>query len=242
MTTFAARLKKSEFEARIFVSLSIVAAVTVPSLVLFRDVPAIIVLAGSLIGLDAGTAQSAGFGTVGAVLACCTILRMWAGSLLTPERVMAFRVQVDALDTRGPYRLVRNPIYLADFVAMCSFALCLPPSGLVMPILFYLHYTRIIQYEEISLAARFNEAYAAYADQVPRLLPRLRHGGHLPLALREFGFNAHGVRHNALYVLFIPGFCVAAVTHDFLHAVLIGLPGVFDWAIIHTVIGTRHRT
>lgn len=242
MTTFASRLKKSEFEARIFVSLSIVATVTVPSLVLFPKVPAMIVVAGVFVGMDPGTALKAGFVFVAAILAWCTLLRMWAGSILTPERVMAFKIQVDALDTRGPYRLVRNPIYLADFIAMCSFALCLPATGLVMPVLFYLHYVRIIQYEEISLAERFGEAYGAYADQVPRLVPRPRQCLRLPLALREFRLTAHGVRHNALYVLFIPGFCVAAATNEFLHAALIGLPGVIDWAVVHTIIGTRRHT
>ncbi len=46
-----------------------------------------------------------------------------------------------------------------------------------------------------------------------------------------------GLRHNALYMLFIPGYLVAALEQDFLYAVLIGLPGVIDWAIVHTRIG-----
>lgn len=242
MTTLASRLKKSEFEARIFVSLGIVTAVTVPSLVLFRDSPSMVVLAGLVVGMDQDVALTAGFVLVGAILALCSLFRIWAGSILTPERVMAFKIQIDRLDTRGPYRIVRNPIYLADFVAMCSFALCLPPTGLVMPLLFYLHYVRIIQYEETSLARRFGEAYRTYAGEVPRLLPLLHHWRELPTALGEFRLTAHGARHNALYLLFIPGFCVAAATHEFLHAVVIGLPGVIDWAVVHTVVGTRPRS
>jgi S-adenosylmethionine-diacylglycerol 3-amino-3-carboxypropyl transferase len=47
-----------------------------------------------------------------------------------------------------------------------------------------------------------------------------------------------GFRHNALYLLFIPGFVVAALSGRLLWAVIIGLPAVIDWAIIHTKIGT----
>jgi protein-S-isoprenylcysteine O-methyltransferase Ste14 len=241
MSTLTARLKKSEFEARIFVSLGIVAAVTLPSLLLFRDAPSPFVIAGALRGADAGTATSWGYGIVAAFLALLSIFRMWAGSILTPQRVMAFKIQVDQLNTEGPYRIVRNPIYLADLSAMCAFALCLPWIGLVMPVLFALHYSSIIRYEEVSLSARYGEAYSTYSGEVPRLLPSPRRLAILPVALREFRLTPSGVRHNALFALFVPGMCVAAYSQNFLHALLIGLPGVIDWAVIHTVIGTRKR-
>lgn len=239
MSTLAAKLKKSEFEARIFVSLGIVAVVTLPSLLLFRDTPSLFVIAGALLGADAGTALSWGYGIVAAFLAVCSIFRMWAGSILTPERVMAFKIQVDKLNTEGPYRIVRNPIYLADLSAMCAFALCLPWVGLVMPVLFYFHYVRIIQYEEVSLSARYGEAYREYSAEVPRLLPSPTRIAIVPAALREFRLTPSGFRHNALFILFVPGMFVAAFTQNFLHALVIGLPGVIDWAVIHTVIGTR---
>lgn len=241
MSAFAARVKKSEFEARIFVSLGIVAAVSLPSLLIFKDTPSLVVIAGALLGSDAGTAVSTGYGGIAAILAACSVFRMWAGSILTPERVMAFTIQVDQLNTEGPYKFVRNPIYLADLSAMCAFALCLPWVSLVMPVLFYFHYLRIIQYEEVSLSARFGEAYRTYAVNVPRLLPGPRQLRSMPAALREFRLTPNGFRHNALFVFFVPGFCVAASTQNLLHALLIGLPGVLDWAVIHTIIGTRKR-
>jgi S-adenosylmethionine-diacylglycerol 3-amino-3-carboxypropyl transferase len=51
--------------------------------------------------------------------------------------------------------------------------------------------------------------------------------------------NADGLRHNALYTLFVPGFIAAAVTDNLLLALLIGFPGVIDWAVVHTRIGTK---
>jgi protein-S-isoprenylcysteine O-methyltransferase Ste14 len=241
MSTLTARLKKSEFEARIFVSLGIVAVVTIPSLLLFKESPSALVVAGALAGLDAARSVTAGYIVVALILAACSLFRMWAGSILTPERVMAFKIQTDQLNREGPYRLVRNPIYLADYCAMCAFGLCLPWVGLVMPALFYLHYVSIIRYEEVSLRSRFGESYRQYEADVPRLLPSARQIRELPAALREFCLTPTGFRHNALYVLFVPGFCVAAYTQNFLYALFIGLPGVFDWAIIHTVIGTRKK-
>jgi protein-S-isoprenylcysteine O-methyltransferase Ste14 len=241
MSTLAARLKKSEFEARIFVSLGIVAAVTFPSLLLFSDTPTIFAIGGALVGCEAGTAVSAGYLIVAACLTACSVFRMWAGSILTAERVMAFKIQVDRLNREGPYRIVRNPIYLADFCAMCAFGLCLPWVGFLLPVLFYFHYISIIRYEERSLAARFGIAYGQYAEVVPRLLPSFRQIRTLPQALREFSLTPNGIRHNALFLLFVPGFVVAAHTLNFLHAVIIGLPGVIDWAVVHTIIGTRKR-
>lgn len=242
MSTLAMQLKKTEFEARIFVSLTIVAAVTVPALTLFKDAPSVITLVGALLGAEGETSISYGYVIIAGCLAVCSVFRMWAGSILTPERVMAFKVQVDQLLTEGPYRIVRNPIYLADLCAMGSFALCLPWVGLVMPVLFGFHYVRIIQYEELSFSGRFCEGYERYLQEVPRLLPSLRRIGVLPVALKEFTLTPNGFRHNALFLLFVPGMLFAAYTQNFLHALIVGLPAVFDWAIIHTVIGTRDRT
>jgi protein-S-isoprenylcysteine O-methyltransferase Ste14 len=242
MSTLAAQLKRTEFEARIFVSLGIVTLIALPSLLFFKNAPSLFVLTGAFFGADASTAMQYGYGIVGAFLAVCSLFRMWAGSILTPERVMAFKVQVDKLHTEGPYRIVRNPIYLADLSAMCAFALCLPWVGIIMPVLFCFHYVRIIQYEEVSFSVPYGEEYERYSVEVPRLLPSLRRLAILPVALREFRLTPNGFRHNALFVLFVPGMFIAAFTQNFLYALIIGLPGVIDWAVIHTVIGTRKRT
>lgn len=232
-------LLKREFEWRIFVSLGIVAGVCALSASAFRESPSVIVLLGTLAGTETGVAKRTGFLALAALMVLVSLLRIWAGSELTPRRVMAFKVQTDVLRTTGPYLLVRNPIYLADFLAMCGFACCLPPAGLIMPLLFYLHYSRLIRYEERSLGIGFREGYDAYVRAVPRLLPSLTSASALPSSLHQFAVTAEGFRHNALYVLFVPGFVVAALTGDFLFAAAIGLPGVADWAIIHTRIGIR---
>lgn len=239
MKTLASRVRKAEFEARIFVSFGIVILVSVLSYVFLPDTPANIVRLGRLVGLRPASALPIGCLVVALIMTAVSVLRMWAGSVLSSHRVMAFRVQSNSLITAGPYLLVRNPIYLADFLAMCGFALVLPTLGLILPLLFYLHYTQLIKYEEESFEKNFRSRYHGYLESVPRLIPDLSSIRNAVRALKAFELNRDGLRHNALFVLFIPGFIVAAFTHNLLLGIFIGLPAVVDWAIIHTKIGIQ---
>lgn len=232
-------LLQREFEMRIFVSLAIVAAVCCICVLLFRETASLIVTIAGVAGMEADTARRAGFLLLAACMGFISLLRMWAGTELSARRVMAFRVQTDRLETSGPYLFVRNPIYLADFLAICAFTFCLPPAGLAMPVLFYLHYTRLIFFEERSLEAGRQQRYEAYRNAVPRLVPNRGSFAAFPRAVAGFRLSREGIRHNALYALFIPGFLAAAWYDDFLPAVVIGIPGVLDWAIIHTRIGVH---
>ena len=239
MNHTADRLLRLEFELRIFVSLGIVACICAVSAIVSSGAPAMMVILGTAAGIDPGIARTAGYLLLAVLMGFVSAFRMWAGSELTARRVMAFRVQTDTLRTSGPYLLVRNPIYLADFVAMSGFTLCLPAPGLLMPLLFLAHYMRLIRYEEESLSTGFKTTYSDYSRSVPRLLPSFRSVVALPKALKGFAISAEGFRHNALYVLFVPGFVAAAWSGEFLIAAVVGIPGVADWAIIHTRIGVR---
>jgi len=241
MSRLSSRLWRMEFVGRIFVSFSIAAAVMGITYAAFPDEPSAVRIVGNLAGLAPETSLRIGYGLLALLVGLCSLVRMWAGSLLTPERVMAFEIQTDLFSTSGPYRFVRNPIYWADLTVETLIALCLPWPGLAMPVLFYLHYVSIVRYEEVTLASRYGQAYQAFMAEVPRLLPTPRSLARLPRALGEFHLSLTGVRHNALWVLLVPGMIVAAVTLEFTHAVLVGLPAVLDWAVIHTIIGVRKR-
>ena len=74
----------------------------------------------------------------------------------------------------GPYRWVRNPIYIAALLVVAGEAwlfLSLPllVYGVVAAILFHLF---VIGYEEPTLQRRFGEAYSEYRRGVPRWIPR----------------------------------------------------------------------
>ncbi|NIM91624.1 MAG: DUF3419 family protein [Candidatus Aminicenantes bacterium] len=236
------KIKKIEFEVRIFISFSIVILVCALSFSVFAEYPANAVVLGKLAGLTAETSLSLGFLIAAFITAVASVLRMWSGSVLTSRRMMAFMVQDDSLLVTGPYLIVRNPIYLADLMAFFGFALCLPFIGVFLPALLYLHYTQLIKYEEVSLEKQFKKQYLDYKKRIPRLIPNHRSLGSLIPVLKELNINRDGFRHNSVYLLLIPGFIVASFTHQILHAIIIGLPAIIDWAVIHTIIGTAKKT
>ena len=230
---------KYEFEARIFVSFSIVLLACIISAEFFgHSSPNYVTILG-LFGLE--KYSSLMFLFASALMILTSVLRMWSGSLLSSKTVMSFKVQSDSLVISGPYLLVRNPIYFADFLSLTAFSLFLPLPGILIPILFYIHYLRLIKYEEIAFIKIHPASYVNYLKNVPKLIPTLRSIAGFSKNKPQIFLNKDGIRHNALYFLFVPGFIVGYFTESFLAAALIGIAGVVDWAIIHTKIGLpRH--
>lgn len=75
----------------------------------------------------------------------------------------------------GPYAWTRNPLYLGSMLIAFGFALAArsPAIAVLLAVLFAVIYIPVIRSEEAFLRAKF-PGYAAYATQVPRLVPRLR--------------------------------------------------------------------
>ncbi len=233
-------LLKAEFEYRIFISLSIVFITCLISFGFFPEAVPVyrhVVQQTPLSNISASDAYL----TAAFMMAFVSILRMWSGSVLSSEIVMTFRIRTDSFSKEGPYQLVRNPIYLADWTAIFIFSLFLPPVGLMMPVLFYIHYVRLISFEEASLCDEYENDYVDYFNSVPRFLPNLNSLSGFIKETANFKINYDGLRHNALYVLFIPGFIAAAYGDSFIYAMIIGIPGVIDWAIVHTEIGVERK-
>ena len=80
----------------------------------------------------------------------------------------------EALAVTGPYAWTRNPLYLGSMLISFGFALASRSVvlSLVLVTLFLAIYIPVILAEEQFLRVRFPE-FAAYAAEVPRLLPRL---------------------------------------------------------------------
>lgn len=79
------------------------------------------------------------------------------------------------LTTSGPYAYTRNPLYLGSMILGAGFAIAARNwwLALLMAAVLLLVYLPVIRREEEYLRARHPE-YEAYAQRVPRLLPRLR--------------------------------------------------------------------
>ncbi len=72
----------------------------------------------------------------------------------------------------GPYRLVRNPIYLGGLVAVVGTAIVIGQvRGVLAIVLVLVAFLRKIQLEERWLAERFGEAYTEYHKKVRTLIP-----------------------------------------------------------------------
>lgn len=76
----------------------------------------------------------------------------------------------------GPYRYVRNPMYLGAFAMLLGFGLVLrSPAMIGLALLFLLLvHLFVVLYEETSLSRRFGERYDEYKVSVRRWLPRGR--------------------------------------------------------------------
>jgi hypothetical protein len=75
----------------------------------------------------------------------------------------------------GPYRYVRNPLYIGTWLMVAAISVLMPPTGaFVTMVLLTVFLLRLILGEEAFLSAQLGEPYAAYRKAVPRLIPTLR--------------------------------------------------------------------
>ncbi len=102
-----------------------------------------------------------------------TLFTIW--SLATLGRCFGLFPEVRGLVLRGPYRLVRHPVYLGELVSALGLLVVKPHPLIVavFAVFVALQYGRTI-YEERALAAAYPDDYPAYARRVPRLVPGLR--------------------------------------------------------------------
>jgi protein-S-isoprenylcysteine O-methyltransferase Ste14 len=101
-------------------------------------------------------------------------IRTWASAYLRSDVVYAANVKTAALVADGPYRRVRNPLYLGNILlAIGMAAMCSRVGAVVLIFLMILFNYRLIFREEAELSAARGENYAAFLQAVPRLWPSL---------------------------------------------------------------------
>jgi protein-S-isoprenylcysteine O-methyltransferase Ste14 len=93
-------------------------------------------------------------------------------SVLALGRCFGVLPEARGLVTRGPYRLVRHPVYLGEIAALAGLTIAAPAlSHLAMFAVFVFAQLTRMRLEEAALTEAFPE-YAAYAARTSRLLPR----------------------------------------------------------------------
>jgi protein-S-isoprenylcysteine O-methyltransferase Ste14 len=107
-----------------------------------------------------------------ALLAGAAILRTWASSYLRAEVVYAAGVKTESLVAEGPYRLVRNPLYLGNVMLAAGLGVMMSRIGFPVALLATgIFCYRLILREEAELDRIQGEGYKAYRHAVPRLWP-----------------------------------------------------------------------
>ena len=108
-------------------------------------------------------------------------LRTWGAAYLGAKVVQsgamhtAQAVQTKGIMQDGPFRFVRNPLYIGTFLHTLALALLMPPSGAIFCVVaIAVLQERLILAEEPFLTDKLGPAYVAYCALVPRLLPTLR--------------------------------------------------------------------
>jgi protein-S-isoprenylcysteine O-methyltransferase Ste14 len=74
----------------------------------------------------------------------------------------------------GPYRWVRNPMYIGGFLILAGYALCagsVAALGVAVAMILAAH-VFVLVYEEPALERRFGESYQAYRRSTRRWIPR----------------------------------------------------------------------
>lgn len=80
----------------------------------------------------------------------------------------------EALNTTGMYSVVRNPLYLSNFIIIFGITLFVQSLwfALATCVIFWLYYERIMFTEEEFLRKKFGEEYLRWAEKTPLVIPR----------------------------------------------------------------------
>ncbi len=128
-------------------------------------------------------AMHVAFGVAAALTLAAALVRTWAAAYLRTEVVHDGALRSERLVADGPFRYVRNPLYLGSLLLAAGLGLMASGLGWVVIVLGMGFITsRLIAREEAALLASQGPDYRRYLDAVPRLVPSLRprvpSGGH----------------------------------------------------------------
>jgi protein-S-isoprenylcysteine O-methyltransferase Ste14 len=103
-----------------------------------------------------------------------TILRVWGTAYLGHGVMRDAAMQGGRFVTAGPYRYLRNPLYLGAWWLACGASILMPPGGAgFFLIAFSIFVLFLISSEERFLTIKLGDAYVQYRRLVPRLLPHV---------------------------------------------------------------------
>jgi protein-S-isoprenylcysteine O-methyltransferase Ste14 len=101
-------------------------------------------------------------------------LRTWAAAYLQSNVVQDPGMHLDAIVADGPYRHLRNPLYLGAILLAFGISLLVSRAGfLLITIGSTIFFLRLARLEEAKLEREQGESYRAFCERVPRLWPSI---------------------------------------------------------------------
>ena len=126
-------------------------------------------------------AISFGATTTGVIMAAALFaalsawFRIWGSAYLGPSTVSNASMIAGKVMADGPYRYVRNPLYIGLWFMVAAMAFLMPATGALFAIVLITVFAmRLTLGEETFLKAQLGQPYEAYLHAVPRFVPRLR--------------------------------------------------------------------
>jgi protein-S-isoprenylcysteine O-methyltransferase Ste14 len=108
------------------------------------------------------------------VLLLAALVRTWAAAYLGSDVVKDRELHSERVVASGPYRYVRNPLYLGMWLLTLALAILMPPGGALFVVATVTILIVVLVYaEERKLTVERGETYAVYVRQVPRFFPAL---------------------------------------------------------------------
>ena len=126
-----------------------------------------------VLGFSAATVAVLVVGILFALAAA--LLRTWAAAWLGTGVVQSAAMHGAGVVCDGPYRFLRNPLYVGVMLHTVALALLMPPSGAVFCLAAIVVFElRLAGAEESFLGGRLGQAYGDYCAKMPRWLPAFR--------------------------------------------------------------------
>ena len=177
---------------------------------------------------------------VGVVLAVLAAgVRTWAAAYLKSEVVHDWELHAEGLVADGPYRYVRNPLYLGGVLFGVGFALAASRLGFVVIVGgLTLFYYRLIAREERLLSETQGESYRQFLRAVPRLIPSFRPRVAAASLVPQWGQAVFG--ETFMWFFAVAGACFAATLSQRLFVTLTGA-GVAASMFAKAVLNWRRR-
>ena len=107
-------------------------------------------------------------------LLLAALVRTWATSYLGSDVVYDKDLHSERVVADGPYRYVRNPLYLGTWLLTAAISVLMPPGGALFALVTVtLLIVAWVMAEERKLTIERGDAYTAYLKKVPRFLPAI---------------------------------------------------------------------